>query len=147
MVCEFVVCVDVVVLRRYVGCWFAGSWVLVVVGCCLGFGDFAVWVVVSACLWCYRLWFLCGGLCLRGCLELVGGFTVGCVLRLLGLVCLFDLMFDLAVCDCRFCCWVVCYMVCLLVCLFCLIVMCLFVGTGRFSGFLHLVWGVLLASC
>lgn len=47
MVCEFVVCVDVVVLRRYVGCWFAGSWVLVVVGCCLGFGDFAVWVVVS----------------------------------------------------------------------------------------------------
>lgn len=47
MVCEFVVCVDVVVLRRYVGCWFAGSWVLVVVGCCLGFGDFAVWAVVS----------------------------------------------------------------------------------------------------
>lgn len=38
--------------------------------------------------------------------------------------------------------WFACWLAC-----FCLIVMCLFVGTGRFSGFLHLVWGVLLASC
>lgn len=120
------------------GLWFVSLWFVLMLWFCgdtlvVGLqvrGFWLLWVVVwglvilrfgwwfRACLWCYRLWFLCGGFCLRGCLELVAGFTVGCVLRLLGLVCLFDLMFDLAVCDCRFCCWVVCYVVCLLACLF-----------------------------